>query len=224
MSLRVLLGDPSWLFDFAIPIRSATVVHPERLDWELEDSYQLPPLYSLLRGTQFATFSMAWSEQGLFASVKIDPNAQKPRYDFMQPRTMYGSQMRLSVFVDTRWSPDVRRGTIYCHRFDFMCDEPKGKQVQRGHGELNTLHRARVAPAAVHPKDLYAGTLAREFGNEFRAFIPAHAMTGFDPTEYQDLGIFLMATDPNYGQQTVARSIESTYGEDPSQWCRGKLI
>ena len=221
MKLSELLGDPSWLFDIGFPIKfvndSKSFAKPDRLEWELDDSFRIPPFSSLADEKRFAEFSIGWNDNGLFLHGSI----RRPESDSLSRgnRTIH-----MSLYIDTRWSPGVHRGTTYCHRFDFICEPTDSSEILKGHGELGAMQRARANPEAVHPKDISVGLLARSFGYELKAFLRADTLTGFDPREFQEIGLFYVLQSQTLGSQCMARSKNSPYFEDPSVWCRGKII
>ena len=96
--------------------------------------------------------------------------------------------------------------------------------MNRGHGELSAIQRARSAPADVHPSQLSVGSFSKSDGYEIKAYIPADALTGYAPDEYQEIGVFYSIHDPNLGNQIMARTMQSPFFEDPSLWCRAKLL
>ena len=75
MKLSELLGDPSWLFDLSFPVAcvndTKSFAKPERLEWELDDSFRIPPLSSLADEKRFAEFSIGWNDDGLFLPGSI---------------------------------------------------------------------------------------------------------------------------------------------------------
>lgn len=226
--LRDMLGDPSWLFELGFPILRISddllVDKPERLQWELGDAYRTPAFHLLNKEKNVCEVSMAWSDRGFFVHAIIP--TQGFTLEFLNAKSSHphATNLYLSLYLDTRWSPDVRRGTQYCHRFSCVCERPTTTESVRGHGELVALQRARAVPADVHPKDIAVGALLRSFGYEMKIFLPKSAMTGFDPTEFQEVGVFYNFSDVKIGSQCMARTHQSPYFEDPSVWCRGQLI
>ena len=221
MKLSELLGDPSWLFDLGFPVAyvndTKSFAKPERLEWELDHSFRIPPLSSLADEKRFAEFSIGWNDDGLFLHGSIRKSQQDgPRRG--------DPTLLLSLYIDTRWSPGVHRGTTYCHRFDLMCNPTDSSEIVRGHGELGAMQRARANPDEVHPKDISVGLLSRSFGYELKVFLPSFTLTGFDPREFQEIGLFYVLQSQTLGSQCMARSRNSPYFEDPSVWCRGKII
>jgi len=222
MKLSELLGDPSWLFDLGFPVHpmqplGARSAKPDRLEWELGDAYKIPALSTLGGERQFADLSIAWGDEGLFLQVVSQAKENKPKSS--SPPTIF-----LTFYLDTRWSPGVHRGTSYCHRFEFIVSRPSTAQLVRGHGELASIQRARAAPNEIHPKDISVGCLQGKNGLEIKAFLKGETLTGYEPREYQELGLFYVINDASVGSQCMARNRQSPFFEDPSQWCRGKLV
>ncbi len=225
MNLKELLGDPAWLFDLGFPIRSFAkrIPNPERLEWQLNDEHAIPALNSLSGGHGFAKTYFAWTGTGFFFQTSLKtPPGKSPVSETSKPsaRTTH-----MSLYLDTRWSPGVHRATSYCHRFDFIINRPsRSEPIQPGHGELNPIQRARAAPAEVHPSQISVGAFFQSDGYEIRAFLKGETLTGYAPDEYQEIGVFFTINDPHLGNQVLARTLQSPYFEDPSLWCRARLI
>ena len=224
MKLMELLGDPSWLFDLGFPIQQlgGRISKPDQLEWKLKDECLIPAFSSLNGSRRFAEAYIAWSSAGIFFQVSLKANGQDIAETKATP--VMNRSYLCSLYLDTRWSPDVRRATSFCHRFDFILMRPtRSSPQQRGHGELTPIQRARAAPAEVHPKDISVATFLQPGGYEIKAFLPAETLTGYSPEEFQDVGVFYTINDLMYGNQIMARTLQSPYFEDPSVWCRGKL-
>jgi hypothetical protein len=220
VKLSELLGDPAWLFDFAIPLPyfagDGSIKSLQGLDWELGETYRILQLSSLTDESQFCEAFAGWCDAGLlFHWQTVEP--------FSSSVPSRGSIVTIAVYVDTRRSPGVHRGTSFCHRFDAFFDRPASNAWKRGHCEQKELARAREAPNEVHPSELFVAARQGIKGSEYRAFLPAGALTGFEPREYQDLGIMYVIRDPLLGSQAMARSTTVPLYEDPSLWCRANV-
>ena len=225
MKLNELLGDPAWLFDLGFPIHRlrSPIAHSERLDWRLDDEYKIPALSSLNGGKRFAEMLIAWNSDGLFFHSLLQAPVGKAAS--LAPGSLSSKSLLLSVYIDTRWSPGVHRATSFCHRFDFILNRPtESKPMARGHGELNPIQRARAAPAAIHPNDISVAMCFIPDGYEIKAYLRGDTLTGFSPEEFQEIGLFYTINDSVFGNQTMARTLQSPYFEDPSVWCRGNLL
>ena len=225
MNLTELLGDPTWLFDLGFPIRTVPkrIGNPERLEWHLSDSNLVPPLNSLSGGIGFAKSYLAWTGTGFFFQTALSNSGREgSKVEASKPsaRTSH-----VSLYIDTRWSPGIHRATSYCHRFDFIINRPTHSEpMQRGHGELNPIQRARSSPAEVHPSQISVASFFKPDGYEVKVFLPGEVLTGYAPDEFQEIGVFYTINDPVFGNQIMARTLQSPYFEDPSVWCRAKLI
>ena len=224
MKLNELLGDPAWLFDFGFPIKemAGRISKPELLEWKLNEECMIPAFSSLSGTRRFAEAYIGWSPAGFFFQAHLKALGIVIPETKAAPNPARASLF--SVYVDTRWSPDVHRATSFCHRFDFIVQRPtRSTPEQRGHGELAPIQRARAAPAEVHPKDISVAGYLLPDGYEVKAFLPADTLTGYSPEEFQDVGVFYTINDLVYGNQIMARTLQSPYFEDPSVWCHGKL-
>ena len=56
-----------------------------------------------------------------------------------------------------------------------------------------------------------------------QAFIPAAAITGYDPAEHPKLGFSYAVVDRELGWQTLSLGPEFPFVEDPSLWCTLEL-
>jgi hypothetical protein len=225
VNLKELLGDPSWLFDLGFPVLEfseySNAKELESLEWELDDVYRVPPLSSLSEERRFAEASMAWNDEGLMLHIVAKNIAQTQT---ATPLKTSSHPMSLTFYLDTRRSPGMHRASNFCHRFEFLLNPSSSTQLVRGHGELSGVQRARSNPNAIHPKDIFVGSLKRTFGYEIKAFLRGDTLTGFEPREYQEIGLFFVLNDPTNGSQCLARNRQSPFFEDPSLWCRGALI
>lgn len=223
MQLNELLGDPAWLFDLGFPMLQfgGHVKNPAELQWELQVEYAIPAFSSISGGKRFAEARMAWSSHGLFFHSIIQSDSSKTA----SAKTSPLRPSLLSIYIDTRWSPGVHRANSFCHRFDCILNRPTSAlPVSRAHGELSPIQRARSAPADIHPKDISVATFFNPQGYEIKAYLNGSSLTGYSPEEFQELGVFYTINDSALGNQVMARTLQSPYFEDPSVWCRTKLI
>jgi hypothetical protein len=161
----------------------------------------------------FADVRMAWNHDGLAIQVEVRGKEQPLTGDAARPRHSDG----LSLWLDTRDSRTSHRASRFCHQFHFLPigggperDEPAFVQAK--------IHRAtQDAPAAP------AGAVAlrcRRLATGYRltAFLPAHALAGFDPEQNPRLGVFYVVRDAEKGEQTLTAATDLPYAEDPTLW------
>ena len=67
------------------------------------------------------------------------------------------------------------------------------------------IRRAKAPPNPVHPGQLKVRSEKRVDGYLLEAFIPADALTGFDPAEHPRLGFTYAVTDRELGEQYCPR-------------------
>jgi hypothetical protein len=61
-------------------------------------------------------------------------------------------------------------------------------------------------------------------GYLMQGFIPATAMTGYDPAEHPRLGFYYAVTDRELGWQTFSLGAEYPFQSDPSLWGTLELV
>jgi hypothetical protein len=224
VNLNELLGDPAWLFDLGVPIRSLAkrVAKPDGLEWQLGQEFAMPALSSLSGGKEFAKVYLAWTGTGFYFQAVLKSDKRR---SLASEANNFSRTAHISLYLDTRWSPGVHRATSFCHRFDFFLKRPtESEPTQRGHGELVSIQRARASPTEVHPSQISVVSIYQPGGYDIKAYLPSATLTGFAPDEYQDFGIYYTLNDPVFGTQIMARTLQSPYFEDPSVWCRARLI
>lgn len=222
--LQDILKDPTWLFDLCLPVyRFDFRGNPRDLSsWELTAGFEQPRFYDLADKRPFADAMLGWNADGLFLQFDV---REKSR--LKSPGMIHYT---LEFFIDTRHGPGVHRATAYCHRFVFICSTmpggvPASDTMRRIHGELTYIQRAKESPPDVHPENLFAGIVALAGGGySFRVFLSKDVLNGYDPEEISELGIQYGLNDTSRGFQTMARSSTGGKTDDPSLWCRGKLM
>lgn len=83
---------------------------------------------------------------------------------------------------------------------------------------LLPIARAREEPRALAPGTLKVMSEKRIDGYILQAFVPAAAITGFDPTEHPRLGFYYAVMDRELGWQTFSLGPEFPFSSDPSLW------
>jgi hypothetical protein len=179
----------------------------------LDESYCLPRLGELEGGKTFADVRAAWNTQGLVFAVRVDGKNQPPWCRESRPDDSDG----LRVWIDTRDTHNVHRATRFCHQFIFM-PTGGGRNLEEPVAEQLLIHRARENARPIRPGILQSRREKRVGGYTLEAFIPAEALTGFDPQEHQKLGFTFAVVDRELGTQAFSCSEEFPYREDPSVW------
>ena len=201
-----------FLFRFAAPCNPVTKPWgPDGV--QLDERYRLLELHELERDKRFAEVRVGWSAAGLFFNVRIEGKRQAPWCRESRPDDSDG----LRVWIDTRDTHNVHRAGRHCHQFIFMpagtgrgLDEPVGEQL--------LINRARENAKPVRPGLLQARREKRVDGYVLEAFVPAAALTGFDPEENPRIGFIYSVVDRELGDQVWCSPIDLPYREDPSLW------
>jgi hypothetical protein len=120
-------------------------------------------------------------------------------------------------WIDTRCSPGIHRATQYCHRFLWM-PGGSGPKHELPLTALLPINRARNNPKPVQPGLLKVAAMARHDGYELSGFVPAAALTGFDPGQQPRVGIYYAVIDRELGWQTLTLGPEFPVIDDPSLW------
>lgn len=161
----------------------------------------------------FADVRLAWNELGLGLSVEVQKKRQPPIGNVDRPRGSDG----ITLWVDTRDSRTAHRASRYCHQFHFLAagagpdgDEPAFVQAK--------INRALEDAPLATPSSFPLRVRTRKAGYLLEAFLPAAALTGFDPDEHRRIGFFYAVRDDELGEQLLNLSPEFPFWEDPSLW------
>jgi hypothetical protein len=206
-----------FLFRFSLPCR-----YREPL-WtsdgaKLEEQYRLPSLAELENRASPAEVRAAWSETGLAFWVRVAGKRQPPWCRATRPEDSDSVQ----VWIDTRDVHNVHRAGRFCHRFVFLpCGA--GRRLDEPAAQWLPINRAREQPRPIEPKQLMVRSETRADGYTLEAFIPADALTGFDPQEHPRLGFTYAVIDRELGEQTLGVGSPMPYQEDPSLWATLEL-
>jgi hypothetical protein len=201
----------------------------------LDESCRLPSLVELEGRAAWADVRAAWNLSGLAFAVCVAGKEQPPWCRASRPEDSDG----LQVWIDTRDVHNVHRAGRFCHRFIFL-PRGGGRRLDEPVAQLHPINRAREQCRPVPPGQLQvragkrgevplAGTARRVprtkgtspvlAGDYFlQAFVPAEALTGFDPQEHPRLGFSYAVLDRQLGEQTLGVGSPMPYQEDPSLW------
>jgi len=221
MSLKNLVEDSAWLFDLAFPVyRFDTDVDPRKpSQWSLGDTYRLPELHALSQSDRTHEAKLAWSETGIFFEIEYPKVESK-----FGPRDT--GETLVHFLVDTRGSTGIHRANTYCHLFQFRSDiAPKTMATNvRMESRLVPITRAKSSPRPIEDGDVWGWYTATDRKVHLKVFLAGDALTGFNPTDFPELGIYFYALDSQYRRHAIARLSHTIPLDDPSLWCRAKLI
>jgi hypothetical protein len=155
----------------------------------------------------------AWNDTGLAFWVRVEGKRQ----------TVWCRENRLEdsdafhVWLDTRDTHNIHRAGRFCHHLVFL-PNGGGNRQEEAIAEQLLINRARENPRPIRPGVLKARGEKRVDGYLLEAFVPAAALTGFEPAEHPKLGFFYAIQDRELGPQTYSIGREFPYDEDPSVW------
>lgn len=204
---------PPFLFHFAVPCLQT------KKPWT-EKGISLPPKYTfpsfqaeLTDFTPFGEMRIAWSDQGLYFNVQVQGKAK----ELWCRESRLEDSDGVTLWVDTRDTHNVHRATRFCHQFIFL-PAGEGAKHQNPVAELLNIHRARDNPKQPGRGELKVHSTVKKDGYKMSGWVPATAITGYDPTEHQRLGFYYAIKDRELGWQTFSLGSEYPFPTDPSLW------
>ena len=208
------LITPSMLFRFRVPCM------PTRKSWSDDKGIQLDPKHTvpsfqseLGNAPRFADLRLAWSAKGVALNARVTGKKQSPWCRESRLEESDG----LSLWIDTRDTHNVHRASRFCHRFIFL-PQGEGPKMERPVAELQNINRAKDNPKQPARGSLKVRSERRVDGYLIEGFIPAEAITGYDPSEHKRLGFYYALMDRELGWQTFSLGAEYPFQTDPSLW------
>ncbi|MEX0791870.1 MAG: hypothetical protein WD045_01950 [Pirellulaceae bacterium] len=204
--------SPPFLFQFSVPIRQRDRIWSDKpLDYS--DDYRLQSFSQLDSKRQFADIRCGWNERGISFSFNISGK----RLAVWCRESRVEESDGVQLWIDTRATHNVHRATRFCHRFSFL-PTGGGHSLREACGDQLLINRSRENAAPVRPGDLRVRSNIRADGYLMECCIPATALTGYDPSEYDKLGFFYAVMDREMGWQTFSVNNQFPFDEDPSVW------
>ncbi len=179
----------------------------------LSESHRLPSFGELEGRALFADLRAGWNEEGLAFSLRVSGKKQAPWCRGTRIEDSDG----LRLWIDTRDTHNIHRAGRFCHQFIFL-PMGAGRRADEPLGRLVAINRAREEPKAVPDNLLQVRSEKRIDGFLLEAWIPAAALTGYDPAEHPRLGFSYAVVDRELGWQTFTVGPEFPFNEDPSLW------
>jgi len=186
---------------------------------DLPEACRIDRLISEENRRDFADVRLAWNEAGVGLQVEVKGKQEPPQGDVAKPRTSDG----VSLWLDTRDSRASHRASRYCHQFHFL-PSGGGPEMDEPAFVQSPIHRAlQDAPNA--PRNTVPFRCRRiKNGYRIEAFLPAAALSGFDPEQNRKLGFYYAVRDTELGEQVLSVGSEFPYWEDPSLWSVLELV
>lgn len=216
MSAKLI--DPTLLFRFEIPVQHNACVWTTH-GLKLPATCRLPSFGALSERTVFAEVRMAWNSSGIAVHLLVNGKRQPPWCRDSRLDESDG----FHFWVDTRCSPGIHRATQFCHRFLWM-PSGGGSKREQPVAAMVPINRARNHPRAVPAGQLKIAAFPRHDGYELSGWVPATALTGFDPQQQPKIGLYYAVLDRELGWQSLTLGPEYPVMDDPSLWGEGLLV
>lgn len=212
-----MLVPASFLFRFSVPCLHKDPIWTPK-GGELQEPHRLLSVQELDGARPYAEVRAAWNSAGLAFAARVEGKRQPPWCRESRPDDSDG----LRIWIDTRDTHNIHRASRFCHQFIFMpagvgrgLDEPVAEQL--------LINRAKENAKPVRPGVLAVRREKRVDGYLLECFVPAAALTGFDPVENPRLGFTYAVIDRELGEQTFSCPAEFPYRDDPSLWATLEL-
>jgi hypothetical protein len=186
---------------------------------DLPESARLHNLAQLDGAKNFADVRLGWNEFGLAIQVVVKGKEQPLVGDSDRPRSCDG----LSLWIDTRDSRASHRASRFCHHFLFLAagggadkDEPFVAQAK--------INRAQQDAPMANLAEVPFRTHRLKGGYRLEAFLPAAALSGYDPQEHPRLGVYYVVRDQELGDQFLSVNWDFPFSDDPSLWAVLELV
>jgi hypothetical protein len=186
---------------------------------DLPESARIENFAALDEQQNFADVRLGWNEFGIGVQVEVKGKQQVAVGDSDKPKHSDG----LWLFLDTRDARASHRGSRFCHHFMFLAagggadkDEPFVAQAK--------INRAQQDAPSANIGDVLFRSERIKGGYRLEAFLPAAALSGFDPQEHPRLGVYYVVRDQELGDQFLSVNWEFPFTDDPSLWAVLELV
>jgi hypothetical protein len=204
--------SPTFVFRFAVPVLQTDVTWKSG-GIELGKEHSLPTFQELDGEKKFADFRCGWSAKGLFFDVLVVGKLQQP----WCRETRLEDSDHVQIWVDTRDTKNIHRASRFCHRFLLM-PAGAGPTQDAAISTMLKINRAREESRTLNAERIPVASRRIEHGYRLSAFLPAAALSGYDPSEQSRLGFTYSISDRELGWQCFSVGPGFPFAEDPSLW------
>jgi hypothetical protein len=210
-----------FLFRTAYPCRYVKDMPIEAGDApvDLPEECRLANFAGLDQHSNFADVRLAWNELGLGVQIRVAGKQQPAAADPDKLRHSDG----LVLWIDTRDARTSHRASRYCHQFHFLPTGggPDGDEPVFVQSKINRA--LQDAPTVPEGSVLLRAT-RQAGGYTLAAFLPAGALSGFDPEQHPRLGVHYLVRDAELGEQSLSVGTDFPVADDPSLWSVLELV
>jgi hypothetical protein len=186
---------------------------------DLPESARLDNFAALDEQKNFADVRLGWNDFGVAVKVEVRGKKQPVVGDSDKPKSSDG----LWLFLDTRDARGSHRGSRYCHHFMFLATGGGAEKEEPFVSQAKINRALQDAPTANLSDVLFRCEQFRG-GYRLEAFLPAAALSGFDPREHPRLGVYYVVRDQELGDQFLSVGWDFPFADDPSLWSVLELV
>lgn len=161
----------------------------------------------------FASVRLAWNEAGLGVQLSVTGKDRGPVGAVGRPRASDG----VTLWIDTRDARASHRASRYCTQFHLLA-AGGGDDAQDPVVLTSKIARALDDAPPVDVDACRIRRSAQRGGYVLEAFLPAAALSGYDPDQHSRLGFFYAIHDVELGDQLLSLDSDFPFWEDPSLW------
>ena len=161
----------------------------------------------------YADVRLAWNELGIGFQVEVLGKEQLPQGDASRVRGSDG----VTLWLDTRDSRTSHRASRFCHQFHFL-PTGGGENQDEPFFSQGKIPRALQDAPMCQTSSVPFRCQRRKSGYLLEVFLPATALSGYDPEQNRKLGFFYAVRDLELGEQLLGLGAEFPFWEDPSLW------
>jgi hypothetical protein len=204
-----------FLFRVAYPCRYLAEMPVDGCDelFELPDSCRLDNFARLDEQRNWADIRIAWNELGLGFQAEVRGKEQP----LVGDADKLGHSDQVILWIDTRDARTSHRASRHCHQLHFL---PTGGGPDRDQPAFvhSKINRAQQDAPTIATGSVAFHCRRTAGGYRLAAFLPANALTGFDPEQHPRLGIHYLVRDSELGEQSLSVGSDFPCGEDPTLW------
>lgn len=188
----------------------------------LDETYRLPDFASLEETPQNAgtvDFRIGWNEKGLAFSVRVEGKKRRPWCRVTRPEDSDGVQL----CIDTRDVRNIHRASRFCHRL-FILPGGSGLNQAQPTPLWLPINRAKTHPNPVPVERITLGGKITDAMYRLDFVVPADALTGYEPLEFNRIGFHYAVIDQDIGNRSFLVGYPFPHSEDPSLWATLELL
>ncbi|MGI6402176.1 MAG: hypothetical protein ACOX0A_08725 [Thermoguttaceae bacterium] len=159
-------------------------------------------------------FRFGWADAGLIFTVVV---GGKEEQSFARHSEL-ASADSLRLCLDTRDVSDRRRGDRFCYKFAFFPFVGESDNVAKPLAQWLPINRASEPSLHADVDSFALRSELRKDGYALSVFLPAGAITGYEPNEFNRIGMHYTVVDSKYGNFSLQHGAPLPFEDDPGLW------